>query len=376
MMRMAVKGIGVAGGFGTGVADFAAALERGAVPAGSLRVATGDSERELPALRAKAEGLDEFIPKRALRRVDNYSKLGLLGASLALRDAGWSGADLDRVGLIIASGYGATATTFAFLDSIIADGDICASPTHFANSVHNAAAANISMLLGARGPSLTVSQYELSVPSALITAQCWLAEGRVDAVLVGAIDEVSELVGYLKLRGCSGFGPAGAESAILGEGAAFLLLTRAEDAPAYCHIDAVEMGALFAGTPALPPDALIICDADAGREIASRWPSLLHESASTACYTALYGSMPAGAAFDLAAAALVLQRGEAYTAADDAAALPSRAEAADPGEQRRVGTPCPPGKSGGVDTVSRACALRLTSAGEFGLVSLSRAGAK
>jgi 3-oxoacyl-[acyl-carrier-protein] synthase II len=379
MMRMAVKGIGVAGGFGTGVADFAAALERGTVPAGSLRVSTGDGERELPALRAKIDGLDEFIPKRALRRVDNFSKLGLLGASLALRDAGWS-ADLDRVGMVIASGYGATATTFAFLDSIIADGDICASPTHFANSVHNAAAANISMLLGARGPSLTVSQYELSVPSALITAQCWLAEGRVDAVLVGAIDEVSELVGYLKLRGCSGFGHLEAESAILGEGAAFLLLTRADDAPAYCHIDAVEMGSLCAGAPVLPQDALIICDADDGNEIASRWPSLLPETASTACYTALYGSMPAGAAFDLAAAALVLQRGEVYSAADDAAALPRWAEAAHPtpftGEYRRVGTPCPRGESGGLDTVSRACAVRLTSTGEFGMVTLSRAGAK
>lgn len=319
-MRMAIKGIGVVGGFGCGVAELEAALESGKVPAGELGVPTPQGQRIIPAFRAATERLEEFVPKRALRRVDHFSRLGLLGAHLALADAGRLGGNLDRVGVVVSSGYGATATTFAYLDSIIADGDVCASPTHFANSVHNAAAANISIMLAARGPSLTVSQLELSVPSALLSARQWLAEGRVDAVLFGAVDELSDLVGYLHLRR---YGPKpgsvispldhGRESSVPGEGAAFLLLTRMDDGPAYCSIDALKLGALPAGErPVFREDALLVLGADGRRELASRYLALVPERARLACYAPLYGSMPAAAAFDLAAAALVLKKGSVY----------------------------------------------------------------
>lgn len=355
-MRVAVKGLGVVGGFGSGVADLRAALEHGAVPPGELMVPTGAGIVPVPAFRASTARLDEFIPKRALRRVDHYSKLGLLGASLALADAGWQGRDLDRVGVVVASGYGATATTFAFLDSLIADGDICASPTHFANSVHNAAAANISIQLAAKGPSLTVSQFELSVPSALFSAQQWLTEGRVDAVLFGAIDELSDLVGYLQLRksgvpAAASIAPLDAEreSALLGEGAAFFLLTRADADPAYCSIDAVELGNLSAGRLALPGDALLVLGADGRRDLAARYRSQISEGAPVACYAPLYGSLPAGAAFDLAAAALVLKRGCAYDT---------------------------PGGCLSGDTAATGCervaAFRLTSENDYSLITMSR----
>ena len=318
-MRMAIKGIGVVGGFGCGVSELEAALANGWVQAGELSVPTGEGPRLVPAFRAQTEALEQFLPKRALRRVDHFSRLGLLGAHLALADAGRLGGDLDRVGVVVASGYGATATTFAYLDSLITDGDVCASPTHFANSVHNAAAANISIVLGAKGPSLTVSQLELSVPSALLSASRWLAEGRVDAVLLGAIDELSDLVGYLQLRRHGRdlgreISPLDAEreSSVLGEGAAFFLLTREDGAPAYCAIDALEMGLVPTEGPAFPEDALLVLGADGRRELGRRYRLLVPERSQLACYAPLYGSTPAGAGFDLAAAALVLKRGETY----------------------------------------------------------------
>ena len=95
----------------------------------------------------------------------------------------------ERLGVIIASGYGALKTTFAFLDSYLDFGYACSSPTHFSNSVHNAAAAHVSMQLQATAPSLTVSQFEMSTASALLTAAQWLAERRVERVLLGAVDE-------------------------------------------------------------------------------------------------------------------------------------------------------------------------------------------
>ena len=318
MMRIAVKGIGVTGGFGCGVADLAAALERGIGQVGELTVPSAQGPLQIPAFLAQTGRLEEFVAKRTLRRIDHYSKMGLLGAYLALSDAGLLGSDLSRLGVVVASGYGATATTFAFLDSLIGDGDICASPTHFANSVHNAAAANISIMVGAKGPSLTVSQFDMSVASALVSARQWLAEGRVDAVLFGAIDEVSDLTGYLWQRQrphqSAAISPliTGEESSIIGEGAAFLLLTRHDGSPAYCTIDTVDTGSLYAGKLSLPEDALLLLGADGRRELGGRYRATVPGDSRVACYAPIYGSMPAAAAFDIAAAALILKNGRAY----------------------------------------------------------------
>ena len=359
MMRMAVKGIGVTGGFGSGVADLTAALKSGVSRMDGITIPSAQGPLQLPAFRAATERLEEFVAKRALRRIDHYSKLGLLGAHLALQDAGMLGTDLSRLGVVIASGYGATATTFAFLDSIIGDGDICASPTHFANSVHNSAAANISIMLGAKGPSLTVSQFDMSVPSALMSARQWFAEGRVDAVLFGAIDELSDLIGYLwqRQRGSESSGiisplQADQESSVTGEGAAFLLLTRAEYAEGYCAIDTVETGSLYQGELPLPSDALLVLGADGRKELGARYRATVPSRSRVACYAPLYGSMPAAAGFDLACAALILQNGAAFPI---------------------TGAACcdMDGVAAELET-ERVCAVRLAGANEYSKIQLSR----
>lgn len=357
-MRIAVKGIGVIGGFGCGVAELTAALKSGTSRMDGMTVPSASGALQLPAFRAQTARLEEFVPKRALRRIDHYSKLGLLGANLALQDAGMLGADLSRLGVVIASGYGATATTFAFLDSVIADGDICASPTHFANSVHNSAAANISIMLGAKGPSLTVSQFDMSVPSALLTARQWLAEGRVEAVLFGAIDEVSDLIGYLwhRERGAQRDHTifplrTSEESSIIGEGAAFLLLTRDDQGEGYCAIDAIETGNSYGGKLSLPDDALFVIGADGRKELGARYRATVPVDSRVACYAPIYGSMPAAAGFDLACSALILQNRRAF-------ALPGAAGC------DMDGTPAP------LET-KRICALRLAGTSEYSVINLS-----
>ncbi len=152
--------------------------------------------------------------------------------------------DHQNLAVVIATGYGASQTTFSFLDTAFDDGDACASPTLFSNSVHNAAAAHVSILLNARGPNLTVSQFEMSVPSAMLTACQWLEDKIVDAVLFGGVDEYCSVLGYCWQRFFGAGSPVQHEaigmeyqSAITGEGSAFFLLTRDEgDKPKYGFI--------------------------------------------------------------------------------------------------------------------------------------------
>ncbi len=319
-MKIAIQGIGVVGGFGTGVADMRQALLSGVSNRSSVHLSNCGEPLDLSALRAETSRLNDFVPIKAQRRIDNFSKLGLLGAYLALEDAGvLAEGPQERLGVVIASGYGATGITYAFLDSFINDGDICASPTYFANSVHNSAAAYISIMLGATGPSSTVSQFHLSVPSALQTAWLWLAEGRVDRVLFGAVDELSELIGYAwyRQRGRADHSDmiplvTGRESAIPGEGAAFLLLSRQEEVQGgYCLIDHVTTGRFLKPGFLRTPDELLILGADGRRDMGANYAALTEKS-NIACFTPLYGSMPAGPAFDLAVASLMLKEGKTF----------------------------------------------------------------
>lgn len=344
-MRIAIRGIGPVGGFGTGLVQFRSALTQGGQPPSMLPVKTENGVFDLPVFIPDFAPLEDFFPKKSLRRIDRYAKLALLGACLALKDADLLEQPKDRLGVIVASGYGATGTTFSFLDSVINDGDPLASPTHFSNSVHNAAAAHLSILLNATGPSLTVSQFELSLASALFTARQWLVEGRVDTVLLGGVDQYCEVLGYCWWRYFGTWPPAltplnfERQTAVPGEGAAFFVLTpeTATEQKSYATIEDVCLGRLDAGL-SLPQGALVL-GADGHVSSGRRYQALLSESHSAIARADLWGSLPVGQGFDLAFAALGLSDNRPTSAFSSSQA---------------------------------AQCLKCTPAGEFGLISLSQ----
>lgn len=354
---LAVQGLGVVGGFGLGWDELRQTLA-GAKPLEIPLLAHQGAHgpESLPVMRADVEALERFVSKRALRRIDRFSRLALLGACLALEDAGLSKTALaERTGVVVATGYGAAATTFAFLDSAIHDGDACSSPTHFSNSVHNAAAAHISILLKITGPCLTVTQFESSVASGLLTAGQWLAENRVDRILFGAVDEYCPVRGYCWSRF---FGPGDGQpmlpldverqTAVMGEGAAFFVLARADgDSGTYGTITEVRMGN---GEVELPVADLLILGADGHRGCGAPYQRVLERVPSAAAYSAAYGSLPTGQAFDLAVAGLTLRNGRTF-----------------PGPVM----PCQQQGSQSLKKVSTISCLKFGPGGEYGAITVA-----
>jgi len=362
-MRMAIEGLGLVGGFGQGVAALRDALHGGLVEPQQCAIESNGITDRFPAYRATSSGLEAFIPKRALRRIDAFSRLSLLGACLALEDAQLLEADHARTGVVIASGYGALKTTFDFLDSYLDFGYACSSPTHFSNSVHNAAAAHVAMHFKATAPNLTVSQLEMSVPSALLSAQCWLAEGRVDRVLFGAVDEYCDVLRYCRQQffGAGEQGPLtphafATQSAVLGEGAAFFVLTRASEDAAYAHIDGLRLGNHAASPLSLPQDAHLLIGADGHKVCGSMYAQVLQGRESSA-YAPLYGSFPAAAGFDLAVAALSLAEGRLFPS-------PVAADGGAEGEAKSA-------TARALDA-ENLCCLKFGPGGDYGLIELSR----
>ncbi len=191
------------------------------------------------AFKTDTSSLTDFVPRGKLRRIDHFSRMALLACGRAIKDTDSSLFSREKTGVILATGYGALSSTFSFLDSYIEKGDKLAFPTHFSNSVHNAAAAHISICYDIKGPCLTVSQFDMSFFSALVTAGAWLETGKTDAILIGTADAYCEVIGYC----IHGFSKRERLPYSFGEGAAFFLVTRDTGTqPRYGYFDEITMG--------------------------------------------------------------------------------------------------------------------------------------
>ncbi|MEN6337882.1 MAG: beta-ketoacyl synthase N-terminal-like domain-containing protein [Phycisphaerales bacterium] len=313
--RLAITGIGLVGGFGLGKQAALDALRAGGKPNGTVPVAGPCGRRELPAYQADVSSVSRFVAPAALRRMNRFAKMAVLGGALALEDAGWS-VPLRRndVGLVIASGYGASKSTFDFLDSMIDGEGRFPSPTLFSNSVHSSAASHLSIAMELGGPCLTVSQFEMSPLSAMLTARQWLAEGEVEAVLFGAVDEICPILGYCYDRffedaACGPIEPFAwdRQTAVMGEGAAFFLLTRErQDGAAYGHIERVAW--TRSDRESVGRDRLLVLGADGHTCCAADYRRFYEAAGERVAFSRVYGSLPGGQAFDVAIAAVAAER--------------------------------------------------------------------
>jgi 3-oxoacyl-[acyl-carrier-protein] synthase II len=316
--RMAIRGIGLVGGFGSGTEAALNALRDGAIPNDVLSIQTSTGDINYPVYQADPGPLKDFVPSGKLRRIKKYSRLAALAACLALQDAGRNiPCKCSDMAVIIASGYGASSTTFAFLDDVILEGDSFASPTLFSNSVHSSATSNVTILLEIRGPSLTVTQFEMSTVAALLNAQIWLEEKKVDSVLLGGVDQINKVLLYCYHSFWGGEIPHeimplhyDLQTAIPGEGAAFMVLTKDEGQdPPYGYIDKVSWETLSKCT--IPEDILIVPGSDGHRTCGLQYRKLLKgvDPANIKTFSQIYGSMPCGQMFDLALASIAQKHG-------------------------------------------------------------------
>jgi 3-oxoacyl-[acyl-carrier-protein] synthase II len=304
-MKAFIRGAGVVGGFGCRLSSLEEALRNHPAP-DPVPVAPGSSAvvSAVPAFTAKTGLLDQLIPPRALRRVDHYARMAILASALALEDAGMDNGVPENMGLIVATGMGPTANTLDLQPTDLEAADLALSPILFSNSVQNAAAAYIAMLLKLRGPSLSINQYEMAVPLAFQTAIDWLEEGRTETVLVGSIDSFSKALheASLNCRNLKNTDSGQGAAVPVGEGSAFFILTRsgAQDIR-QPFVHQVHVGA--ASRPDGPPipNALILHNGHGPPT------GVMDQLSVHANFAHLYGTFPTSMGMDVAAAMLLLR---------------------------------------------------------------------
>ncbi len=312
---MNILGIGILFSRGRGVDCFEKALREGWQKPSEVTVHSAMDRRSF-AYEVNPDTFTDKAILKQMRRSDRLSKMAVSAVADAMRNSGIEDINKERLGVIVASAFGAHGTTFDFLDGILDFGEASVSPTVFSNSVHNAAASYISSVFDIHGPTLTVTQFHFSFQHALQLAQAWLNEERCEYVLAGAVDQYGDVLHYV--YDCKlGQAPDGQIKPfhfhptfqVPGEGAAFFLMSNKTSKNMFCTVEHIRFGK---DPDEHVPVDLNIIDTDGMLSDESVYLSSLSPDIPTASYSPVFGSMMTGSAFHCAAGALMLKKQIVY----------------------------------------------------------------
>jgi len=197
----------------------------------------------------------EHVRPALLRRMDRFSQMVVTACRTALADAALAltAAEAEEAGAVVGTAFGNLAESEEFLRGLFARGPARANPLTFPNSVLNAAAGYVAIDLGLRGPNFTVCRGEASGEAALAVAYDTIVTGQADVLLAGGADEIAPVL-FHAYKDFGVLSPASASARrhttdggalewsspfdrrrngfVMGEGAAMLVLERADHAAA------------------------------------------------------------------------------------------------------------------------------------------------
>ena len=270
MNAVVVSGLGAVGPFGVGAEALAASWRAGGPSACEVDRAAGYHRPggARRALLAAEVDLAALVPPAQSRRMSPPARLAVAAARLALADAGLAGLEREAhaaTGLVVGTAFGPAWVTEQLLSQIFAQGPEAASPALFIESVASAAASQVALGIGARGPSLALTGREASDLLALVDGARLVATGAARRALVIVVDEMSPLLHAVldRFRALARPEADGREvarpfdlrrsGALASEGAAVLVLERPEDVAERGRRPLVRLAATARGFDATAP---------------------------------------------------------------------------------------------------------------------------
>jgi len=183
-----------------------------------------------------------MTPKEA-RRADRYTQLAVAASPPSRPASAVACADAvapERLGVLVGTGVGGLTTLEAECRAWLDGGDRAVSPHFVPMMMPNAAAGTIAMRLGAHGPGFSLSSACATGSHAIGEALRVIQRGEADAVVCGGTEAALtglciaafRRMGALSREGISRPFDAERDGFVMGEGAAVLVLERAEHARA------------------------------------------------------------------------------------------------------------------------------------------------
>ncbi|MBU1566930.1 MAG: beta-ketoacyl-[acyl-carrier-protein] synthase family protein [Proteobacteria bacterium] len=264
--RVVITGVGLVTPLGIGKTAFMEHLFSGGC--GIRPISLFDTKGFASKAGAEVLGFTakDFIRPASIRRMDRLSQMIAAAARMALDDAGLAidEHNRDQVGVMLGTCFGGTDVAAQFGKVLFSEGPRRVNPILVPNTVMNAPAGHVAIELGVRGVNTTVNHHEVGAETALTYAAAQIMRGRVDAVLTGGGDILSEFF-FNVLSHFRTLSPQNGEAeglrpfdvrgngTVVGEGAGIVCLESLEGALArgvtpYCEI----VGWGLSSAPSLP----------------------------------------------------------------------------------------------------------------------------
>jgi len=209
LKRVVVTGIGALTPIGSNVEEYKNGLINGV--SGANLITRFDASRFKTQFACELKDYDptKYFDRKEAKKLDPYAQYALIAADEAIKDSGLisSNVDLNRVGVIIASGIGGIETFFQECKLfIMGDGTPKVSPFFVPKMICDIASGHISIKYGFRGPNYATVSACASSTHALLDAFNLLRLGKANAFVVGgseaAINELS-MGGFNSLQALS-----------------------------------------------------------------------------------------------------------------------------------------------------------------------------
>ncbi len=198
LRRVVVTGLGALTPIGNSVSEYWNNLIGGVSGAGLITRFDTTKFKTQIACEVKNFNAENYFDRKEVRKYDRCSHFGIVCADEAIRDSGMDMAtiDLDRVGVIWASGIGgletfaSEVTTFA-----LGDGTPRFNPFFIPKMISDITAGHISMKYGFHGPNFATVSACASSANALVDAFNYIRLGKADIFVAGGSEAAITPVG-------------------------------------------------------------------------------------------------------------------------------------------------------------------------------------
>lgn len=240
-----ITGIGIVCPIGVGVEQFWEALLGGTVGVDRSPILVQSDCKWKIAAEVPEFHPEKWLDRKAARRMDRFSQLGLVGAHLAVENAriDLTQEDPDRVGVTMGTAYAGLSYAANEYDTTLRRGVNAISPYAGIAIFTGACAGQISLRFGLKAPSITISTGCDCSSAAVVNAAERILAGEADVMLAGGADApihpvIVAAFGVSYALSCRNEEPQKAsrpfdarrDGFVMGEGSCVLVLEEAEHA--------------------------------------------------------------------------------------------------------------------------------------------------
>ena len=195
--RVVITGLGCMTALGETVEEFFDALCKGKSGIATIESFDTSAYPVHFAGEVKQFNVSKYIEVRESKRMDRFSQFAVAAAIQAVTDSGLDFAKEDpyRMGVIVATGIGGIKEIEEQHLVILKKGPMRASPFTVPRLMANAAAGNIAIRYGLRGPNFCVSSACASSNHAIGEAYCNIVADRSDVVITGGTEAAVTPIG-------------------------------------------------------------------------------------------------------------------------------------------------------------------------------------